>query len=132
MNATRAYARATNETASPERLMVLLFEAALRQMRHAATLIDAKKDAEGLALITKASDIVTELGASLNAEVAPELTNTLGELYVFVAERLAMASITRTSAPIREAERAFAPIVDGFQQAVAQVSQAAPRPQANP
>ncbi len=134
MNATRAYARATNETASPERLMVLLFEAALRQMRHAATLLDAKKDTEALALLTKASDIVTELGASLNAEVAPELANTLGELYVFVAERLAMASLTRTAAPVREAERAFAPIVDGFQQAVAQVSagQNSPRPQANP
>jgi flagellar protein FliS len=78
MNAARAYARATSETASKERLMVLLFEAALRHMRVAAGHLDAKNVIEALPLLTKASDIVTELAATLNPQAAPELSQTLG------------------------------------------------------
>jgi flagellar protein FliS len=119
MNApTRAYARATQETASRERLMILLFEAALRHMRHAAALLDEGK-LEALPLLTKASDIVAELAATLDSRRAPDLAATLGEVYTFVAERLAHGAVHRKAAPVREAERAFAPIVEGFQHAVA-------------
>ena len=66
MNASRAYARASQETASKERLMVMLFEAALRHMRHAATLLEQQKVVDALPLMTKASDIVCELSDTLN------------------------------------------------------------------
>jgi flagellar protein FliS len=121
MNAARAYARATNETASKERLMVLLFEAALKHMRVGATHLEAGDVKAALPLLTKASDIVTELAGTLNASMAPELAGVLGDVYLFVAQRLAIASFSKAAAPVREAERAFAPIVEGFQQAVAQM-----------
>jgi flagellar protein FliS len=69
-------------------------------------------------LLTRASDIVTELAATLDAERAPELAQTLGEVYLFVAQRLGRAAAFREAAAVREAERAFAPIVEAFQQAV--------------
>jgi flagellar protein FliS len=119
MNASRAYARASQETASRERLMVMLFEAALRHMRHAASLLEQRKVVEALPLMTKASDIVVELADTLDPKAAPELAQTLGELYLFVAQRLARASAFRDVTALREAERAFAPIVEAFQQAVA-------------
>ncbi|MFZ5444153.1 MAG: flagellar export chaperone FliS [Myxococcota bacterium] len=122
MNATRAYARASQETASKERLMVMLFEAALRHMRHAATLLEQNKVVDAMPLMTKASDIVTELAATLDANAAPELAKMLGELYLFVAQRLSRAASFRDVMALREAERAFAPVVEGFQQAVAQLS----------
>ena len=119
MNASRAYARHSQETASRERLMVMLFEAALRHMRHAATLLEQQKVVDALPLMTKASDIVCELADTLDPQAAPELTQTLGELYFFVAQRLSRAASFRDVAALREAERAFAPIVEAFQQAVA-------------
>lgn len=119
MNATRAYAHATQQTASNEQLMILLFEAALKHMRQSATLLDGGQAVEALPLLTKASDIVTELAASFDLKQAPELGQTLGELYLFVAQRLAHAAIYRDANAAREAERTFAPIVEGFQQAVA-------------
>ncbi len=119
MNAARAYAKASNETASRERLMVLLFEAALRHMRHAAAHLDAQRPLDALPLLTKASDIVTELAGTLDPSQAPELAQTLGEVYLFVAERLAVGATARSAGPVHEAERAFAPIVEGFQAAVA-------------
>ncbi len=119
MNASRAYARASQETASPERLMVMLFEAALRHMRHATTLLEAKKPVEALPLITKSSDIVVELAETLNPKFAPELVQMLGDLYLFVAQRLARASAFHDLSALREAERALSPIVEAFQHAVA-------------
>ncbi len=102
--------------------MVMLFEAALRHMRHAATLFEEKKTVEALAFLTKASDIVTELSCTLNPQQAPELAQTLGELYLFVTQRLARAATHRELSAIRDAERAFAPIVEAFQQAVASLA----------
>ncbi len=119
MNASRAYARASQETASKERLMVMLFEAALRHMRHAATLLEQGKAIDALPLMTKASDIILELADTLDSSQAPELTQTLGELYFFVAQRLSRAASFRDAMALREAERVFAPIVEAFQQAVA-------------
>lgn len=118
MNASRAYARASQETASKERLMVMLFEAALRHMRHAATLLEQQKVVDALPLLTRASDIVCELADTLDAKQAPALSQTLGDLYLFVAQRLARAASFRDLTALREAERAFAPIVEAFQQAV--------------
>ncbi len=126
MNATRAYARATQETASKERLMVLLFEAALRHMRHAATLLEAQKTGEALPLLTKASDIVAELASTLDTERAPELAATLGDIYLFVARKLAEAGWAKQPSYVREAERAFAPVVDGFREAVAALASGQP------
>lgn len=99
--------------------MVLLFEAALRHMRVAAGHLEAKQPALALPLLTKASDIVTELAGTLDTAVSPELADTLGQVYLFVAQRLAIAAFSKDAAVVREAERAFAPVVEGFQQAVA-------------
>jgi flagellar protein FliS len=118
MHAARAYATQSKETASKERLMVMLFEAALRHMRHAATLIEKQQIVDAMPLLTKASDIVTELASTLNPVTAPELAQTLGDLYLFVAQRLARAAAFRDLTALRDAERAFAPIVEAFQQAV--------------
>ncbi len=101
--------------------MVMLFEAALRHMRHAASLLEQQKVVEALPLLTKASDIVVELAETLDTRHAPELTQTLGDLYLFVAQRLARASSFRDLAAVREAERAFAPVVEAFQHAVAEL-----------
>ncbi len=130
MHATRAYARASQETASKERLMVLLFETALRHMRTAATMLEHPAPAqlpEALKLLTKANDIVTELASTLDARQAPELAQSLGELYRFVSERLAHAGVFRDAKAANDAATAFAPIVEGFQAAVAAMtSQATP------
>lgn len=124
MNAARAYVNASKETASRERLMVMLFETALRSMRHSATLLEEGMYGDALPLLTRASDIVAELAATLDPQKAPELAQSLGDLYVFVASRLARAAAFKDVSAVREAERAFAPIVDAFQQAVAQMTPA--------
>ena len=118
MSANR-YATVRNNTASKERLMVMLLEAALRHMRTAGKHLETKNRSAAAPLLLKAYNIVIELQKTLNPEAAPKLVSDLVELYTFTSARLTRALATGSAADVRQAERAFAPIVDGFAQAVA-------------
>jgi len=119
MNAHRRYAQSQNETASKERLMVLLFEAALRHMRTAASALDAGRTADATLELARATDIVVELDATFDRKAAPDLGENLGEIYRFVCRRLMQGNLQHSAELVREAERAFAPVADGFAGAVA-------------
>jgi flagellar protein FliS len=117
-HAALAYARTQRETASKERLLVLLLEAAQRHLRLAATALEERREADAVASLTRAIDIVAELHGTLDTARAPELCATLGELYQFISAKLLEACSTKQVAPVREADRALAPIVEGFSGAV--------------
>jgi flagellar protein FliS len=121
MLAIRKYAQTQNETASKERLMVLLFEAALRHMRRAAVSLESGRAGEAGAPLNKAGDIVAELLATLDHTRAPELCRQLSDVYIFVANRLIAAGGSKNPVAVREAERVFAPIADAFAKAVTQL-----------
>ena len=118
MNPARRYSQAQRETASPERLMVLLFEAAVRNIRSGAAALDAGKPTEATRALMKATDIVVELHATLDRAKSPELCDQLAEVYRFVCQRLGAAALSRDVRAAREAERAFIPIADAFASAV--------------
>ncbi len=119
MSYANRYAQAQAETASQERLMVLLFEAALKHMRSAAVALEQRRPAEAHRSLSRAGEIVAQLHASLDPSHAPELCEQLGELYRFVCGRLLDATTSDDPRKAREAERVFAPIAEGFTQAVA-------------
>ena len=98
--------------------MVLLFEAALRNIRSGATALETGRTAEATPALMKASDIVVELHATLDRSKAPELCDRLAEVYRFVCLRLSAAALSRDARAAREAERVFAPIAEAFAQAV--------------
>ena len=125
MSVARIYTRTQNETASKERLMVQLFEAALRHMRTAAPALESKRHNEANVALGKASDIVTELLSTLDKPRAPELCERLAAVYTFVIDRLLKALTDRQAKWVREAERAFEPIALGFAEAVQKVEASA-------
>ncbi len=120
MNALHRYKSTQNETASRERLMVLLFEAALKHMRTGAQALAGGRRAEATTSLSKASDIVAELEATLDPRHAPELCKNLSSVYRFVCTRLTSAAISGSLEAAQDAERAFAPIAEAFVTAVAQ------------
>ncbi len=124
MSYANAYRRTQAETASPERLMVLLFEAALRHIREGATELECDQRGSYRVHFSKASQIVAELARTLDATRAPELAGQLGPLYVFVCERLTRANLKGDPKLARDAERVFEPIADAFTQAVAKAGAA--------
>ncbi|MBS2024288.1 MAG: flagellar protein FliS, partial [Deltaproteobacteria bacterium] len=109
-------------TATRERLMVLLFEAALRHMRAAQTAFEQGRKSDAVTACTKASDIVVELHSSLDRARAPELCDTLAAVYQFTCSRLLVAANTARVELVREAERAFSPLVSAFAEAVQKIA----------
>jgi len=125
MSYANAYKKTQAETASPQRLMALLFEAALRHIREGAQDLEARRTAFRTHF-AKASAIVAELARTLDSKQAPELAEQLGPLYLFVSRRLFVANLKSDVKAAREAERVFAPIAEAFTQAVAQAQAVTP------
>jgi flagellar secretion chaperone FliS len=125
-----AYHRAQNETASRERLMVLLLQAALRHMHTAVRAFEDKRNGPAITALAKAQEIVSELLSTLDGRQAPDLCEQLGRIYTFVLGRLLRSMTERGAGPVREAIRAFAPIADAFAEAVQKLEHgvAAPAP----
>ena len=114
------YATTQGETASGPRLMVLLFDAALRHARVGAAALEAGERQSATASLTKASDIVAELYATLDYDRAPELCDSLSGLYRFVCGRLTSAACTGDARAAIDAERVLTILVDAFSKAVQQ------------
>ncbi|HYD39786.1 MAG TPA: flagellar export chaperone FliS [Anaeromyxobacter sp.] len=121
--AASRYAQSQRETASPERLMVLLFQAALKNIRKGAAGLTSGQSSEAARCLLKASDIVVELHATLDRSKAPQLCEQLADVYRFVCNRLNAAALSRDVRAAQEAERVFAPIAEAFEAAVASLQQ---------
>jgi flagellar protein FliS len=90
-------------TASPEKLVVLLYEGAMQQARRARALHDAGKMGERGAAISRALAIVAELQQSLDLEAGGEIARNLRALYFFVTDRLLEANVTNRCEALDEA-----------------------------
>jgi flagellar protein FliS len=114
----RRYVQAQNETASPERLMVLLLETALRHIRTSIVALEAGRFQEAALASEKAGQIVAHLDVTFDRPKYPELGERLGKVYKFTGQRLLMGVVRRDPKMFRDAERAFAPLADAFARAV--------------
>jgi flagellar protein FliS len=116
--AANRYREIQNQTASRERLMVMLLEAALRHIRFGADALEAKRSHEAHVPLTKANEIIVELHSTLDRTRAPELCDQLAEVYRFVSFRVLRSITSRDPTPAREALKALEPIAEGFASAV--------------
>jgi len=80
------------ETASPIKLVLELYDGAIRFMHQGATAIEARDHAAKGAALGRAHAIVSELQATLDASVAAELCEQLDGLYGFVLTRISDAN----------------------------------------
>ncbi len=122
MKAYRAYTNANVNTASAPRIMMTLFETALRCMRTARGAYEKGDYRTGGDSAERAATIVLGLQATLKHELAPAMCEQLDAVYSFVVARLTMAIGNTSAEYMAEAERVFLPIVEAFDQAVSSES----------
>lgn len=87
-------------TATPEMVIVKLYEGALRFIRAARSHQEAGHIAGRATSIAKALAIVNELQHSLDLERGGEIARNLDSLYFFVTDRLLEANLRGTVAPL--------------------------------
>ena len=115
--AATQYRRNAVLTASPEKLVKMLYDGAIRHMeRSRLELSDgntARSAAAGEA-IGKAFAIVSELRSSLDMEKGGEIARGLGHLYDFTLDQMSQANLARDPAPIEHGLRVMRTLKEGW------------------
>lgn len=104
MNATLEYRRNAVMTAPPEKLVVMMYDGAMRYTRQAIQKMEAGDVAECGRLIGCAFSVVSELKVSLDPRAGGEegarLARRLEQLYTFVMDSLVQANRERKPGPL--------------------------------
>lgn len=102
MDGITAYKENTITTQSRGRLIVMLYEGAVKFLNQAIVEIEAGNIADKGVYIGKATDIINELDIALDVEAGGDVAGDLRRLYQFMIRHLLMASIRNDAQMIRE------------------------------
>jgi flagellar protein FliS len=102
MKAMEAYQQVTVTTQSKGRLIVMLYDGAIKFLKLAVKELDAGNYAAKGQYINRAHDILNELNAVLDMEAGNEVAKNLRNLYLFMNRRLSQANTKRDPQMIRE------------------------------
>ena len=102
MKGISAYQENAVSTQTRGRLIVLLYEGAIKFLRQAVVELEAGHFAEKGQFINKAQAILTELNTCLDMDGGGEIANNLRNLYNFMSRHLAQANTKRDPQAIRE------------------------------
>ena len=102
-NPLQAYKETSIKTASGGKLVVMLYDAAIRQLSIAADLLSHKvKSLDKVNnAVLRTQDIITELMASLDFDRGGDIAKNLFSLYMFFNQQLINANIEKDPEPIR-------------------------------
>lgn len=87
------YQKTQVTTASREKVLLMLYEGAIRFTKHAQASMRQKKTAEKGKFISKATAILSELMATLDFKAGGQLAVDLENLYVFMIDKLIEGNI---------------------------------------
>ncbi|HUA20750.1 MAG TPA: flagellar export chaperone FliS [Bryobacteraceae bacterium] len=101
-------------SASPVKLVQLLYEGALDAIGAARRYLRLGDIRARSRAITKAMAAVTELSLSLDHEAGGSLSKNLAELYGFIERQLIEGNARQTDAPLAAAERLLTILLEGW------------------
>ena len=116
LNGYQSYQKNKYETASPHRLITMLYDGAVRFANQAINHIENSDIAQKGISIQKFQDIIYELIACLNFKEGKEVANNLYSLYIYVIELSNKSSITKTVEPLQEAIKIISEIKESWVQ----------------
>ena len=100
-NPYKQYRQTAVETASPERLIIMLYEGAVKFINQAKISMHEENIEETNKALIKAQDIISELMIGLNME-AGEIAQNLYNLYDYFKQRLVEANTKKDDAILDE------------------------------
>jgi len=112
----QAYQRNMYETASPHKLISLLYNAAITNIQRAIQAIEGQQTGDANRFILKAQEIIYELMACLNEEQGGKLAANLKEIYFYCTNQLVQANIRKDINLLREVEGIIDPLRQAWQE----------------
>ncbi|MES2745057.1 MAG: flagellar export chaperone FliS, partial [Bdellovibrionota bacterium] len=92
-NPYKTYQKTQVTTASREKILLMLYEGAIRFVKHAQVAMQEKKIADKGKNLSKATAILSELMATLDFKSGGQLATDLESLYVFMIDKLIEGNI---------------------------------------
>jgi flagellar secretion chaperone FliS len=112
------YRQVQVNTASPGKLIILLYQGAIRAMKQGIDLIE-KKDYEGKGnALIKAQDIIMELNLALDMDIGGEISQSLRQLYLYIYKRLLNGNMELNIEYVEECVRIMENLLGAWEQAV--------------
>jgi len=115
------YKQSSVQSASKEKILLMLYEGAIRFVKQAMIAIDKKQIAERGINIGRAFDVVMELNNTLNHEVGGEIAKNLEQLYMFITEQLTQANATGQKKPLEDALKVLETLYSGWVEAIEKI-----------
>ena len=113
-----AYKKTSVQTASKEQILLMLYQAAIKNCKHAIEAIEKKEIAKKGEYIGKLQDIVIELNNSLDFEVGGDIAKELSSLYDYVLFASTQANIKITKEPLEGCLNVLNTLYAGWSEAV--------------
>lgn len=112
------YQKTQVTTASRGKILLMLYEGAIRFTRQAHTAMSQKKIAEKGKYISKATAILSELMATLDFKAGGQLAVDLENLYVFMIDKLIEGNIKNDPECLEHVERLLKTLYEGWKDVV--------------
>lgn len=103
-----AYKQVSVETASPEKLLVMLYTGVIKFLRQGEKALEENNIEEAHNRLTKAQDIIAELNMTLNMELGGEIAINLRHLYTFYYSEVVQANLKKDASLLQ-------PVIEFFE-----------------
>lgn len=117
-NAYKKYKETSVQSASREKILLMLYESAIKFTKLAIRAAEEKKIADRCHNIGRAFDIVIELNNTLDHKIGGELASQLEQLYMFMMDQYTKANLSGSPEPLRANVKILENLYAGWSQAI--------------
>ena len=118
-----AYKKTSIQTASKEQILLMLYQAAIKNCKKAIEGINDKDVRKKGEHIGKLQDIIIELNNSLDFEVGGDVARELASLYDYIIYSSTQANIKLEVEPLQGCLKVLTTLYDGWAQAIKSLKQ---------
>lgn len=115
------------KTASPAKIVQLLYEKAIEHLNESEKLLEEGNYVQFSERVGKAQDIITELNLSLDMEKGGEIAKNLRALYTYMYRELVEAVLKKDKAKLLEVRGMLSDLLETWKEAMKKA--AAPKPE---
>jgi flagellar protein FliS len=120
-NAYQKYKATSIQSASREKILLLLYEGAIKYTKLAIIAAESKQIADRGENLGRAYDIILELNNTLDHKIGGEISKNLEQLYMFITDQYTKTNITGDPLPLKNALRILETLYEGWTKAVEQI-----------
>lgn len=117
-NQYQKYKNTSVQSASREKLLLMLYEGAIKFVKKSIVACDNKDIAERGLNIGRAYDIIMELNNTLNHEIGGDVSKNLEQLYFFMTDQLTQANIGGKKEHLESVLKILETLHTGWQEAI--------------